>query len=388
MSLVCTKCVREKHLTSLIEEYGEHLSLCPICGAADIKALSSEDARLRSLFRALVRYYYSEWDYNTHLGGENLEHLLRRVNPLTAVNAGWDEEAYEEAVFHFVGDGYEPYDTGISLFSGYNDFGRNPPLVALKEARSRSLYELQEKLQKQNYFLLEDEAKVLLEPHAPILNSYLDAAARLLRARIGYETKATPLSGWGDEWHYKPYEDGSLGAPPPYMAGNGRLNRQGVSFLYLATNEDTAISEVRPHPGHYVSVGAFENLRHLKIADFNSISIRDYCESDKKLRQFVFLKNIDILFSMPIPPEERHRYSFPQFLSDVLRQMGFDGVAYRSSVGTGINFTIFDPSAFKYVADSSTVHEIEGLTYKHSISQKFGDPEDYVTDTNGNFLGG
>lgn len=388
MSLVCTECVKEEHLISLIEQYGELTSLCPICGAVDIKALSSEDDRLRSLFRALVRYYYSEWDYNTHLGGEDLEHLLRQVNPLTAFNAGWDEEAYEEAVFHFVGDAYEPYDTGISLFSGYNELGRNLPLVALKEARSLSLYELQEKLQKQNYFLLEDEAKVLLDPHEPLLKSYLDAAARLYRARIGCETKATPLFGWGNEWHYKPYEDSSLGAPPPYMAGNGRLNRQGVSFLYLATNEDTAISEVRPHPGHDVSVGAFENLRHLKIADFNSISIRDYYESDQKLHQFVFLKNIDLLFSMPIPPEERHKYSFSQFLSDVLRQKGFDGVAYRSSVGTGINFTIFDPSAFKYVADSATVHKIEGLAYKHSISQKLGDPMDYVTDINGNFLHG
>ena len=41
-------------------------------------------------------------------------------------------------------------------------------------------------------------------------------------------------------------------------ATDGRANPRGIPCLYLATTKETAMSEVRPWIGSYVSAGQFE----------------------------------------------------------------------------------------------------------------------------------
>ena len=45
---------------------------------------------------------------------------------------------------------------------------------------------------------------------------------------------------------HQPFLGDQIGAPPPLAATAGRLNRVGVSFLYLATDKLTAAAEVGP----------------------------------------------------------------------------------------------------------------------------------------------
>ncbi|MBK9430964.1 MAG: RES family NAD+ phosphorylase [Sphingomonadales bacterium] len=40
-------------------------------------------------------------------------------------------------------------------------------------------------------------------------------------------------------------------------------------------------------------------------------------------------------------PEDRHKYAFTQLIADKLIRGGFDGVSYRSSVGSGKNPVCF-----------------------------------------------
>jgi RES domain-containing protein len=77
-----------------------------------------------------------------------------------------------------------------------------------------------------------------------------------------------------------------IGAPPPTIATPGRLNRSGVSFLYLSTDETTAAAEVRPHPGHRVSIAAFRSLKEIRLADFGAIDVADFSASDATLALF------------------------------------------------------------------------------------------------------
>lgn len=169
-----------------------------------------------------------------------------------------------------------------------------------------------------------------------------------------------------------------IGAPPPLKATAGRMNRDGVSFLYLASEQNTAVAEVRPHPGQIVSIGKFTTNCELIIADFNAIEIYDYFLNDKLLDAFSLLKSIDVSFSMPIPPDQRHNYSLTQFLSDLLRTLNFDGIAYRSSIGSGFNVTIFDPEKFQYVPGSEGVVKIEKLNYSWATLQTVSMDEEYM----------
>jgi hypothetical protein len=57
-----------------------------------------EDTNLSHLFKALLRYNYSEWEYNGHLGGESLESIFYRENPILHFDDKTDEENLESAV--------------------------------------------------------------------------------------------------------------------------------------------------------------------------------------------------------------------------------------------------------------------------------------------------
>ena len=73
------------------------------------------------------------------------------------------------------------------------------------------------------------------------------------RARIQQEETAFTIDG--------------MGAPPERVASHGRANPAGIPYLYVGSTSDTAISEVRPHPGEKACVAEFELKRELKIAD-------------------------------------------------------------------------------------------------------------------------
>ena len=156
------------------------------------------------------------------------------------------------------------------------------------------------------------------------------------------------------------------------------MNREGVSFLYLASNSDTAIAEVRPHPSQIVSLGIFENKSQIRIADFTSIDIYDFYNSDKALDEYLLLKSIENLFCLPVTPDQKHKYSITQFFSDILRHIDFEGVAYRSSISSGENLTIFDPECFEYVKDSGEAIKIEALTYATKELELISNEETYT----------
>jgi hypothetical protein len=176
------------------------------------------------------------------------------------------------------------------------------------------------------------------------------------RARKGYDSKKHPSRGISAEPHYSPYSGTQIGAPSPLLVGTGRMNRPGISFLYLASNRETAIAEIRPHPGEYISVGQFKATRELKVADFS---------------------NIDIYNSAKISPDNRNDYAITQFFSDVARQLGYDGLSFISSVGKGVNLTIFDPDLFEYVCGSAEILSVEGLYYQFKDLPKVSSDEEY-----------
>jgi hypothetical protein len=386
MRLICVNCAKDQVLKDFIFNRSNKVARCDICGTLNANGLDADDPELRSLVRTLVRFHYSEWDYNEHWGGSGLGRLLLAKNAITDYSPHWDQDLYDEILQGFFDSDYEDYDKGVSLFAGYQDEQRLPPLRALKSDYSPKLGLLQKELLTTNHFLLESEVDALLRPPSSKLSRTLLAGEVMFRARIGFAMKARPQCGMCEEWHYKPYSAEQLGAPPPALAGGGRLNRPGVSFLYLASNEDTAICEVRPHPGHYVSVGAFESTRVIRVADFTTLSIGDYFLSDKLLDQYLLLKTIDDLLGLPVVPEDRGRYSLTQFLSDALRRLGFEGVMYRSSVGSGSNVAVFDASSFKYIDGSAKSVQVSQLQYAYSPVPEMGPKDDYLIDGEGNFL--
>ena len=377
---LCTSCVKNQSLVDYISQNGDVISKCLICGNDNQKILAAYTPQFKNLFKTLIRYYFSEWDYHSKLGGEDLRSILFNTNPIT--NHTEEMEDIDDYYWCSISELMDPMidNDGISIISAYGrDVYSCQPIEALTTKDNAPLNLIADKLQVKNHFTLETETKALLHTILTEIVKTIPIDSHLYRARIGYQERAR-LGDYSSKeiCHYLPFAGNAIGAPPLGLSSFGRLNRHGVSFLYLATKVDTAIAEVRPHPGQYVSIGQFRSNRPIKIADFANINFLPFSANEKRLEDLHLIATIDRVLREPVPPDKRHLYCLPQLLSDVFRQEGFDGIMFNSSVSDGMNLTIFDPDDFSYVDNDAAVHLIREVTYRYECQDKIDPNEVYI----------
>jgi len=365
MSVLCVGCAKAPELARLLSERGTEIPKCPICGTEKSLALECDDNNLSQLFKALIRCYYREWDYNHHWGGVDYIGLLFHVdNPILNYHGEIDLEELDLAVEALTDQVYPDPDKGVSLFAGFYEQGDRLAFGdTLLEAPSYDILSISAGLSRKNFFLLEEQGRHIIAKHEAQIKRVIPVGSEYYRARSGYETTRRPIEGFDAPPHYQPYAKDKIGAPPPPIATPGRMNRAGVSFLYVASDLDSTIAELRPHPGEFLSVGQFRAKKDLVAADFTAISLYDFYRSEDELDIFVMLRTLDSLFKAKLTPQERDKYVITQFFADVIRQAGYDAVQFTSSVGTGTNLTVFDPDLFEYVPDSAKMYLIEDLKY-------------------------
>lgn len=168
-------------------------------------------------------------------------------------------------------------------------------------------------------------------------------------------------------------------------ACEGRVNPKGIPCLYLSTEKNTAMAEVRPWIGSYISVAQFVILRDLRLID---------CSSDAK-KEFGFL---EVIQSREVAPDRLERqvwydinqafaepvtrtddvadYAPTQILAEAFRDAGFEGIIYGSRLGSGKTVAIFD--VFSADLINCELHRVESVEFKCGevasyISEKYYD---------------
>lgn len=368
----CINCAKDYKLKKFILLNTPIEENCHFCGEENSQCIDILDNHdFFNFMRALTRYHYWEDEYNHHFGGFSLHELLIEENNFILNNHRFKEDILCT-------------DNIICGMQDYQLFGKDPNVVELyyghidgmrlswgeriKDKKSYEIEELEKELLEKNYFLLEENFLKELRNYESLFSSYIEKDSKFFRARIGYKEEyekkpfdfdyTNPNSKKG----YIPYKDKDIGAPPLIYTNQGRLNRSNVSFLYLATDIPTTIAEVRPHPGHKISIGCFYAKEKIKVVDFDKAFIQ-LSQNEESLEKFIFLNHIDRLLSMPLTPEERTMYLITQFFSDIFRKLGFDGVMFSSSVGSGQNVLVYDPDLFQYIEENSSVYKVEKLEY-------------------------
>ena len=144
-----------------------------------------------------------------------------------------------------------------------------------------------------------------------------------------------------------PY-DSSRMKPLPFSASEGRANSKGIPCLYVATDKETAMSEIRPWLGSIISLGHFKLSRDLRIIDFSvnhgKTNKKFYFKepSASKIIETVWL-DIDNAFSKPTKTSDlKSDYTPTQIISEFIKSKGYDGIAYKSSLADGHNIALFD----------------------------------------------
>jgi hypothetical protein len=363
---ICRDCVKEHHLKEYIENLKE-IEECSFCNSKTY-VCDYESKDFYNLLKSLIRYHYSEWDYNSHWGGEELYKLIENDDILFNKNNFKNANDFDiiiELVDSF--EAYEDYEKGISFYAGYDSEGnQNMLLRALKSEYDRELVKITDKLKTRNYFELEDFITNRLKEFVTTAKIIVHKNEKYYRARIGYSKKdydylSAEMEG---AYLYTPFKGNEISSPPPSKSQSGRLNRTGVSFLYCATTESTAISEVRPHPGDKVSIGCFIAKGELSVFDISKSYLLEYFHSDKHLDEyFVFMNTINNYFQRSIPPSKKDNYSITQLIADSIRKLGFDGILFNSSVGNGKNIVVFNPDKMEYNEEGNSVVDVEKVEY-------------------------
>ncbi|AIY84532.1 RES domain protein [Clostridium baratii str. Sullivan] len=202
--------------------------------------------------------------------------------------------------------------------------------------------DFKENLKYTNRYFWGDEGKQILD----ILDSFekkfkdglpglspISKECNFYRARIGNFT---------DEEKFKGNE---LLAPPKGEATIGRCNADGISYLYLASNEETAIYEVKPNKGDEVTVA------EIIVSDFRVFTFNIFSDEAKKyMRIFDNIDNdIEILIGIinedlkrVVTANQKFEYLPYQWIAEYVKSKGFDAFSFGSTLTSGFNYVFFN----------------------------------------------
>jgi hypothetical protein len=250
----CPDCFAHEWLREFVVDESTHRGDCPSCGSPDKPLVPVHE--LYEPFRNLISSYKPAAGPPME-SGEPIVMLIQDhwevfSDDLIASNR---EEALLEAIMD---SGWDD-DSGEPRLSAYDHYVDNPWYhETLDQIWEEFAYEVKQdatrplQFKDANFddFLIREE--LLGRRTVP-----LPAGNILYRARPGFA---------GDPEDPKP-PGSEIGAPPPEKARQGRANPEGKIVLYCADQEGTAVAEVRPARGEYVSVATVNATKELKILD-------------------------------------------------------------------------------------------------------------------------
>lgn len=378
--VACIRCFKDKHLQQFIRENGTR-SHCPWCGARNTYVVPLEE--LGPLFRNIARIYDPVEGPDSLGRGDSIALLLQEDWDIFSdriENADlMDEMAISilEAGLHPKNDIDEP---------DYQGNFRHP-----RDWLEDNWHEKIERIMTESQPAIVDEKG---EPSQSSLNSAFDQEAHevafedfgivLEEGEILYRARIHK-----DRTRVEPFDLHELGAPPPEKAEAGRANRLGEAVLYLASDEHTAISEVRAWKGAPVAIARIRLERRLWIVNLkhHKPTKSPFFEEllDWKVQLAGLFRRFGEELSRPIMKnEEEILYKPSQHLCDLIRQNGFDGVAYPSAMGKGFNVVIFDPKVVKimdhkYVRVKNVQYDYDNLRNHEPIYNET--PYDHLLST-------
>jgi hypothetical protein len=220
---------------------------------------------------------------------------------------------------------------------------------------------------------VEDFLQAIVETGVKRIDT-LEAGGILYRAQLGFQWESQPIEpndpngecfevpGAFSPARMKPLKD---------SAREGRVNPKGIPCLYLADDPDTAMAETRPWLGSYVSLAQFKVLASLHIMNlpdpklyFGNIfmSSPHFREPEPEERERAVWGEIAYAFSEPvIPSDEKADYAPTQILAEAFRKAGCNGTRYKSRLGKGHSFALFDLESATLI--NCGIYQTDGVTF-------------------------
>lgn len=162
-----------------------------------------------------------------------------------------------------------------------------------------------------------------------------------------------------------------MGNPPADLAKSGRANPNGISYLYIANDITTTLYEARASLFDYVSVGTFRLEDDIKVINlsrstYDVFRLAELESLEEVMMHSSFIDRLEGELSKPRRKNDSELDYLPtQYLSELIKSMGFDGIEFRSSLySEGYNVAIFFPEKFKCI--EVNVYDIENIRLEYT----------------------
>ena len=166
----------------------------------------------------------------------------------------------------------------------------------------------------------------------------------LYRGRLGYKSYAKNEGDLTYKFKY-PYFGKDIKNPPCHLSEAMRFNRDGFSYLYLSSDEKTSIAELRLKVGSICSIAEFRQKKDLRLLNL---------DNNKTLKDFLIT---------PVGDDNKYHYRFTRFISDLIKEIGIDGIAYDSVQSNGKCFVIFNDQNFELIPYSEKMFLAKRVEY-------------------------
>lgn len=155
------------------------------------------------------------------------------------------------------------------------------------------------------------------------------------------------------------FHPNDMKSPPYNKAKQGRINPEGISYLYTCDCPQTCIAEIKPYINSYVSIIDIKPKKQLKIF---SVDSKDY--KTVGLENNIFINFLKTKFMKPYSPEDGLEYVPTQFIAEYIKNKGCDGIKHQSSVSDdGNNIIIFNENKVEF-AENTNLYHVNKIAYK------------------------
>lgn len=364
MKKCCPFCFSDENIKELVfsddgcsrEEYD--IGKCDICGAEGVRLYElSPDSELSYQFGKLFDVFVPE------SFEEQAEHLSSPKALFEAFTDTWD--VFSASVSS---SGFECFTR--ELFSGEmriiqmlsenvvkarpNGMGENGPFFG-----RRTWDDFAEEIKHEHRYTASVEGIDSLRRIFRALGKSIAPGSVWYRARI-----------WNNE---EGANEADLYEPPVKLASEGRMSPRGVACLYVAESPDTAIFEIRAAVHDEVAVARLEASRELRIVDLSQIDeISPFLPDVDCSLLAINMPDLRLIKRDLVKPmrssDNPVEYVPTQFIADLVKGMGFDGIGYSSVMatskqGSGYNIAFFGSSKELFRTNEITRYSIRGIEY-------------------------
>lgn len=188
--------------------------------------------------------------------------------------------------------------------------------------------------------------------------------------RKWYWNNANKFRGLSKEGSYVPQN--------PDMIRDGRSNAKFIRYLYMAESPTTAVFEVRPLLFNSINVAGIVVNERLSVANIVVEMEFDF-ERDRSVDEWLLIY-IQSAFSSPTNnPDD---YIPSQIITEHLRNQGYDGIRYSSSLHNGgYNLTVFDVTKCEAIFSTDLRLENIKMSLRPSIeAENIGGRFEWIKD--------